>query len=205
MSCIIRGVSVALALAALTDAASAQNTNPLGSVGARPGVGGTGRPGTAVGGTRGGRSGVGAAGQPGGRSGMPVIVQPGALRPGGPAFGTPLFQQGAPATKAGRTPATPATRGFAGAGSALGGAAAATAPAPGHDAEDLGTRLQAIIDDSPRLPSRSRIRVTVEGGTIVLTGAVTDARERRVAELILRLTPRVRDVRNDLVPDAPGE
>jgi hypothetical protein len=60
--------------------------------------------------------------------------------------------------------------------------------------------LQAIIDRSSRLPSRSRIRVVTDGEVIILRGQVRDQRERRLAEAVIRLTPGVREVRNELKP-----
>jgi hypothetical protein len=60
--------------------------------------------------------------------------------------------------------------------------------------------LQAVISRSSRLPSRDSIRVTTEGGRVVLRGQVRDEREKRLAESIVRLTPGVREVRNELQP-----
>jgi hypothetical protein len=64
----------------------------------------------------------------------------------------------------------------------------------------LRSDLQSIVARSERLPSRDRIRVTVDGSTVVLRGDVRDERERRLAEAVVRLTPGVREVRNLLVP-----
>jgi hypothetical protein len=64
--------------------------------------------------------------------------------------------------------------------------------------------LQRIIDRSTRLPSRSSIRVSTDSnGVVVLRGRVRDAHERVLAESVLRLSPGVFRVRNDLrVPNA---
>ena len=62
--------------------------------------------------------------------------------------------------------------------------------------------LQAIIARSSRLPSRDNIQVLAQGDTIVLRGMVRDDRERRLAEAVLRLSPGVREIRNEL--QTPG-
>jgi osmotically-inducible protein OsmY len=62
--------------------------------------------------------------------------------------------------------------------------------------------LQSVIDRSSRLPSRGNIQVLSEGDTIVLRGQVASERERRLAEGLLRLSPGVRQIRNEL--RAPG-
>ena len=46
-----------------------------------------------------------------------------------------------------------------------------------------------------------RIQVMLDGSTIVLRGKVGDDDERRLAENVLRLTPGVRDIRNELALD----
>ena len=62
--------------------------------------------------------------------------------------------------------------------------------------------LQTIIDTSDRLPVASGIRVLADGDAVVLRGQVRDARERRLAESVLRLSPGVRLVRNELTHPA---
>ena len=42
------------------------------------------------------------------------------------------------------------------------------------------------------------IAIEVEGGTVVLKGQVSDDDQRRLVEGMMRLTPGVRDVRNEL-------
>jgi hypothetical protein len=68
--------------------------------------------------------------------------------------------------------------------------------------------LQSIIARAQSLPSRGTIRVSTDGQAVVLRGTVSDDHERRLAESILRLTPGVREVRNDLTvrssPSASG-
>jgi hypothetical protein len=55
-----------------------------------------------------------------------------------------------------------------------------------------------VIASSTRLPSRASIRVTAEGPAIVLNGTVSDEHERRLAEALVRLTPGVHEVQNNL-------
>src|SRR5262249_38996831 len=65
------------------------------------------------------------------------------------------------------------------------------------------SRLQADLQDvlarSSRLSNGNGLRVTVENGTVVLRGSVPPLRERRLAEGMMRLTPGVADVRNELL------
>src|SRR5262249_55561157 len=55
--------------------------------------------------------------------------------------------------------------------------------------------LQAILD---RSPIKSNVSVQVAGTKVTLRGEVATAREKRLAEGVLRLTPGVRDVDNQL-------
>jgi hypothetical protein len=66
--------------------------------------------------------------------------------------------------------------------------------------EAVRADLQGVIDRSTRLPSRGSIRVLTDGEVVILRGEVRDQRERRLAEAIVRLTPGVRQVRNELKP-----
>jgi hypothetical protein len=58
--------------------------------------------------------------------------------------------------------------------------------------------LQDVLAHSSSLPSKDRIQVAMQGEVIVLRGAVADDHERQLAELLIRLSPGVHDVRNDL-------
>jgi osmotically-inducible protein OsmY len=72
-------------------------------------------------------------------------------------------------------------------------------PAPIRTQTVLRTDLQGIIDRSSRLPSRDTISVSVDAnGVVVLRGRVRDARERRLAESLVRLERGVSQVRNEL-------
>jgi osmotically-inducible protein OsmY len=58
--------------------------------------------------------------------------------------------------------------------------------------------LQQVIANSSALPSKGAIRIAMDGGTVVLQGTVVDDHERRLAENLVRLTPGVHSVRNEL-------
>jgi osmotically-inducible protein OsmY len=58
--------------------------------------------------------------------------------------------------------------------------------------------LQEIVARSSVLPSKDSIQVMTDGPAIVLEGTVTSEREARLAEMLLRLSPGVRLVRNEL-------
>jgi osmotically-inducible protein OsmY len=62
----------------------------------------------------------------------------------------------------------------------------------------LQSRVQGLITNSSSLQSRSGINVGMVGDTIHLNGNVTDDHERRLAESIVRMTPGVRNVQNNL-------
>jgi hypothetical protein len=62
--------------------------------------------------------------------------------------------------------------------------------------------LQQYFARSQRLSSRDNIRVEMDGPTVVLRGTVTDDHDRRLAEALARLSPGVRDLRNELVVNA---
>ncbi len=63
-------------------------------------------------------------------------------------------------------------------------------------------QLTSAIANSTRLPSRERIQVAVDGNAVVLSGPVKDLREKRLAELIVRMTPGVGEIRNELIPES---
>jgi osmotically-inducible protein OsmY len=58
--------------------------------------------------------------------------------------------------------------------------------------------VQAVLDRSTRLPSRASIRAVMDGRVVVLQGMVQDDHERQLADSLVRLTPGVADVRNEL-------
>jgi hypothetical protein len=67
------------------------------------------------------------------------------------------------------------------------------------------TDLQGLLIRSPRLSAPAGITVAMDGNTVVLTGRVANDDERRLAENMLRLSPGVRDVRNELQVPAGGQ
>jgi hypothetical protein len=63
----------------------------------------------------------------------------------------------------------------------------------------LQPNLQQVIDRSSTLTSSGNtVRVSVDGQTVVLRGSVADDHDRRLAESLVRLTPGVNAVRNEL-------
>jgi hypothetical protein len=69
------------------------------------------------------------------------------------------------------------------------------APLPGSVHYNAAQSLQL----SSHLPSRDKIQVGLQGQTYFLKGAVGSEQERQLAEAILRLTPGVSSVQNDLI------
>jgi hypothetical protein len=134
--------------------------------------------------------------------------------PTSPTFGTLLY------TVSGSSGTNSTYAGLGGASGSIGGTATTTTGAPGGSSygvrrapaytTTLGFKynpepparvqsdLQQSLSHSDRLPSRDGIRVEVDGSTVVLRGTVTDDHERRLAEALARLTPGVRDLRNEL-------
>jgi hypothetical protein len=68
------------------------------------------------------------------------------------------------------------------------------APAP----EQRRADLQSILARTSSLTQSAGIQVTMDGPAVVLRGKVADDDERRLAENVLRLSPGVREVRNEL-------
>lgn len=62
----------------------------------------------------------------------------------------------------------------------------------------LQTDLQAILDRSSSLSPNRSIQVLVDGPVVVLRGTVASEHDRRLAENMLRLTPGVHEIRNEL-------
>jgi hypothetical protein len=63
---------------------------------------------------------------------------------------------------------------------------------------ELRLDLQQVVARATSLPSRDNIQVVMDGETVVLRGLVANARERRLAEGMVRLSPGVRYLRNEL-------
>jgi hypothetical protein len=62
----------------------------------------------------------------------------------------------------------------------------------------LQNNLQQMLSQSAALPSNRNIQIAMDGSTVVLQGWTADDHERRLAEGMVRLTPGVHDVRNEL-------
>ena len=131
------------------------------------------------------------------------------------SFGTPLYDAASLARSATQGTTGLGTQGSATATSFAGASSAGIRRSAGYITEpvfDMPARptmaaiqpdLQGIVSraSTTRLPSRDRIQVVADGDTIVLRGQVRDEKERRLAEAMIRLSPGVRIVRNELEPD----
>ncbi len=60
------------------------------------------------------------------------------------------------------------------------------------------TDLQTMIAQSPEVDPRDSVRIVIDGSAVVLQGQVVDDDERRLIENMVRLTPNVYQVRNEL-------
>ncbi|NBO93784.1 MAG: BON domain-containing protein [Planctomycetia bacterium] len=58
--------------------------------------------------------------------------------------------------------------------------------------------LQEVLSSSSLFRSGDRVQVMTEGEKVVLRGSVTTERERRIAEAMIRMTPGVREVANEI-------
>ncbi|MBM4001316.1 MAG: BON domain-containing protein [Planctomycetes bacterium] len=77
--------------------------------------------------------------------------------------------------------------------------------APSDNVTDLERRLAAQLAESPRFAGAGRFEVSVEGRTAILRGEVAAAKDRDLAELVVRFEPGISDVRNELaVVPSPG-
>jgi hypothetical protein len=65
-------------------------------------------------------------------------------------------------------------------------------------ANEMQAELSGIINRSSSIKNPAAIQVVIEDQTIVLRGKVADDDERRLTENMIRMTPRVREVRNEL-------
>lgn len=71
-------------------------------------------------------------------------------------------------------------------------------PAQHASGSRLADELRDVIARSTSLSSKDSIRVSVEGQVAVLRGTVSDDHDRRLAEGLIRLSPGVHGVRNEL-------
>jgi osmotically-inducible protein OsmY len=77
-------------------------------------------------------------------------------------------------------------------------APASTNPPERPGSSRLAQEVQQVLARSSSLSSPNNIQVGIEGDAVVLRGEVSDDHERRLAANLARLTPGVRDVRNQL-------
>jgi osmotically-inducible protein OsmY len=76
--------------------------------------------------------------------------------------------------------------------------ASARFPTPSLSAQSVQSELRGMIDRSSQLANPSGIQVTYDGTVVMLRGQVRDEEEARTAEGIIRLTPGVKQVKNEL-------
>lgn len=128
-------------------------------------------------------------------------------------FGSPLYQITTTTTSnlglGGLSPGTGAIR-SGGLGTGLGASSnSTTRRSPSYSAtvafphraavpSRIVTDLQAMLTRSSALSNSPNIKVSVDGNTVVLQGQAADEHDRRLAEGMVRLTPGVHDVRNEL-------
>jgi hypothetical protein len=65
-------------------------------------------------------------------------------------------------------------------------------------ASQVQTEVEQVLARSRSLSPKRNIRVSVEGPAVVLRGTVASDQDRRLAEALVRLTPGVLEVRNEL-------
>jgi BON domain len=129
----------------------------------------------------------------------------------GPAFGTALYSVTTNQSSTART-ANSTNQNNAGFTSGIGvrrlPAYATTLkikdPPPPPSASAVQFDLQNMLIQSPQLDSRDAVRVFIDGQAVVLQGQVVDDDERRLVENMVRLTPGVGPVRNELAARKPG-
>jgi BON domain len=129
----------------------------------------------------------------------------------GPAFGTALYTITNTQTNTGRVTTSTTNQNNTSYGSGVGvrrlPAYATTLkikdPPPPPSAAAVQLDLQNMIVLSPQLDSRNAIRVLIDGQAVVLQGQVVDDEERRMVENMVRLTPGVGVVRNELAARRP--
>ncbi len=71
-------------------------------------------------------------------------------------------------------------------------------PAPAVAPTRLQTDLRGILDSTPMLATPGNVQLQVDGSNVTLRGTVRDREEARLVEGLIRLTPGVRVIRNEL-------
>lgn len=72
-------------------------------------------------------------------------------------------------------------------------------PFVNHSMPMLQANVKAVIERSSFLKQKENIQVAIDGNVVVLTGQVTSEKQRRLVEGMLRMTPGVREIQNDLI------
>jgi hypothetical protein len=62
----------------------------------------------------------------------------------------------------------------------------------------LQTDLRGILNATPMIANAGAVQIQVEGSNVLLRGSVRDAEEARLVEGLVRLTPGVRQIKNEL-------
>jgi hypothetical protein len=118
-------------------------------------------------------------------------------------FGQPVFPITATASSLAAQTAAKAATGFTTVGVRKAPAYVTTVsddlPLIQHPPAEFAQQLRQVLLRSTSIKSRDNISVNMEGTVVHLQGQVGSARDRRLAESLIRLTPGVQDVRNDLV------
>jgi osmotically-inducible protein OsmY len=81
--------------------------------------------------------------------------------------------------------------------------AAVRFPAPAIAPTQMTSDLRGMFDRTTQIANPRGITVGMDGAVVVLRGAVKDEDEARTAEGMVRLTPGVREVRNELTYPKP--
>jgi len=71
-------------------------------------------------------------------------------------------------------------------------------PRPSIAPTQMQANLQGVLLNSSMLANSRNITLSMDGGTVVLRGSAATADDARLAENMIRLTPGVREVRNEL-------
>jgi osmotically-inducible protein OsmY len=71
-------------------------------------------------------------------------------------------------------------------------------PLPVYKSDVLFTEVRDVIARSSLLPSKNNIQVSVNENVVILSGLVASDRERVLAEGIVKMTPGVRAIQNQI-------
>jgi hypothetical protein len=123
------------------------------------------------------------------------------------AFGTPLYTTTNTSNSMGTANISGTNQGYPGANSIGTRRAPAYTTAVAFEITRVKptvvqSQVQSMLSKSSKILSKDTIVVALDGDALVLRGLAKDDHERRLAEALVRLTPGVRNVRNELaVPE----